>query len=126
MRGFRSKRVRVLVATDVMSRGIDIQEINLVVNYDIPHDAEDYVHRVGRTARANTKGEAFTLITKFDTKKFKEILMLLHFVLQISKYINFPKRNVNTFCAPIFKSHKCNVFGNQANAKVWHSEIAIS
>ena len=60
LRGFRSKRIRILVATDVMSRGIDIKEINMVVNYDVPHDAEDYVHRVGRTARANTKGEART------------------------------------------------------------------
>lgn len=60
LRGFRSKRIRILVATDVMSRGIDIKEINLVINFDTPFDAEDYVHRVGRTARANTKGEAIT------------------------------------------------------------------
>ena len=62
LRGFRSKRIRIVVATDVMSSGIDIKEINLVINYDTPFDAEDYVHRVGRTARANTKGEAITLV----------------------------------------------------------------
>ncbi|TFH47834.1 MAG: DEAD/DEAH box helicase, partial [Bacteroidia bacterium] len=57
---FRSRRTRVLVATDVLSRGIDIKDINLVVNFDTPSDAEDYVHRVGRTARADTTGVAIT------------------------------------------------------------------
>jgi len=73
LRGFRSKRIRILVATDVMSRGIDIKEINMVINYDVPHDAEDYVHRVGRTARANTKGEALTLVNPKDMYKFRKI-----------------------------------------------------
>ena len=77
LRGFRSKRIRILVATDVMSRGIDIKEINLVVNFDVPHDAEDYVHRVGRTARANTKGEAITLINPKDMPKFAKIEKLI-------------------------------------------------
>jgi superfamily II DNA/RNA helicase len=77
LRGFRSKRIRILVATDVMSRGIDIKEINMVVNYDVPHDAEDYVHRVGRTARANTKGEAFTLINEKDMHKVRKIERLI-------------------------------------------------
>lgn len=77
LRGFRAKRIRILVATDVMSRGIDIKEINMVVNYDVPHDAEDYVHRVGRTARANTKGEAFTLINEKDMHKVWKIEKLI-------------------------------------------------
>ncbi len=71
--GFRSKRTRILVATDVMSRGIDIKEINMVINYDVPHDAEDYVHRIGRTARANTEGEAYTLVNPKDMQKMKRI-----------------------------------------------------
>ena len=70
---FRSKRTRVLVATDVISRGIDIKDINLIINYDVPGDAEDYVHRVGRTARANTTGVALTLINESDMFKFKRI-----------------------------------------------------
>lgn len=70
---FRSKRTRVLVATDVISRGIDIKDINLVVNYDVPQDAEDYVHRVGRTARAKTTGIAITLINEDDMFRFKRI-----------------------------------------------------
>lgn len=70
---FRSKRTRVLVATDVISRGIDIKDINLVINFDVPQDAEDYVHRVGRTARAKTTGVAITLINEKDMFKFKSI-----------------------------------------------------
>jgi superfamily II DNA/RNA helicase len=77
LRGFRSKRIRIVVATDVMSRGIDIKEINLVINYDTPFDAEDYVHRVGRTARANTKGEAITLVNPKDMRKLAEIERLI-------------------------------------------------
>jgi len=75
--GFRSKRTRVLVATDVMSRGIDIKDISLIINYDVPHDAEDYVHRVGRTARANTTGVALTLINENDMTRFKDIENLI-------------------------------------------------
>ena len=74
---FRSRRIRVLVATDVMSRGIDIKEINMVINFDAPRDAEDYVHRVGRTARANTKGEAVTFINPKDMPKLAKIQRLI-------------------------------------------------
>lgn len=74
---FRSKQTRVLVATDVISRGIDIKDINLVINYDVPADAEDYVHRVGRTARANTTGVAITLISDKDMQKFERIERLI-------------------------------------------------
>lgn len=74
---FRSRNTRVLVATDVLSRGIDIKEINLVVNFDVPGDAEDYVHRIGRTARADTKGEAITLINPDDMRKFARIERLI-------------------------------------------------
>ncbi len=77
LRKFRARRIRVLVATDVMSRGIDIKEINMVINYACPHDAEDYVHRVGRTARANTKGEAFTLVNEKDLRRIQQIQKLI-------------------------------------------------
>ena len=81
LRGFRSKRIRILVATDVMSRGIDIKEINMVVNYDVPHEAADYVHRVGRTARANTKGEAVTLVNPTDMFRMRKIETLIESTL---------------------------------------------
>lgn len=74
---FRSRQTRVLIATDVMSRGIDIKDIDLVINYDVPHDAEDYVHRVGRTARAEATGIALTLVNPNDMHKFRNIEELI-------------------------------------------------
>lgn len=75
--GFGSGRIPVLVATDILSRGIDIDTIDLVINYDVPHDGEDYVHRIGRTARAQADGVAFTLISERDQYKFGAIEQLL-------------------------------------------------
>ncbi len=77
LREFRSKRTRILVATDVISRGIDIKEINMVINFDVPHDAEDYVHRIGRTARANSEGEAVTLVNEKDMLRMHRIEELI-------------------------------------------------
>lgn len=74
---FRARNVRVLVATDVMSRGIDIKEINLVINFDVPKNAEDYVHRVGRTARAETTGVAITLVNPKGMRDFQTIEELI-------------------------------------------------
>jgi ATP-dependent RNA helicase RhlE len=74
---FRSGEVRTLVATDVASRGLDVTGIELVVNYDVPRDAEDYVHRVGRTARAKRPGIAVTLVTPEENKYIKKIEQLV-------------------------------------------------
>lgn len=74
---FRAKNIRILVATDVISRGIDIKDIDLVVNYDVPRDAEDYVHRIGRTARAAASGVAITLINTDDMRAFSNIEKLI-------------------------------------------------
>lgn len=73
LRNFKNKNLQILVATDILSRGIDIDSISLVVNYDVPGDAEDYIHRVGRTARAETTGQAITFINEIDQRKFKRI-----------------------------------------------------
>lgn len=73
MRNFKSRSLQILVATDILSRGIDIDSIGLVVNYDVPGDAEDYIHRVGRTARAESTGVAITFINPEDQRKFKKI-----------------------------------------------------
>jgi superfamily II DNA/RNA helicase len=70
-------RIKILVATDILSRGIDIDNIDLVINYDVPNDGEDYVHRIGRTARAETKGTAYTLINEKEQQKFLQIEELL-------------------------------------------------
>ncbi len=77
MLDFRNKKINVLVATDLVSRGIDIANIELVINYDIPNDAEDYVHRIGRTARAETDGVAITLISPDEQSKFRRIEELI-------------------------------------------------
>ncbi len=74
---FKSKQTRILVATDVLSRGIDIKDISLVINYDVPGDAEDYVHRVGRTARADSSGVAITFVNNADMPKFSKIEKLI-------------------------------------------------
>lgn len=75
---FKAQQIDVLVATDIVARGIDIDDIQLVINYDVPHDAEDYVHRIGRTARANNDGAAITLVSEVDQHKFASIERFLH------------------------------------------------
>ncbi|MEO5673043.1 MAG: DEAD/DEAH box helicase [Chitinophagales bacterium] len=74
---FRNRSTQILVATDILSRGIDIENIGLVVNYDVPNDAEDYVHRVGRTARAETTGVALTLVNPDDQYRLAQIETLI-------------------------------------------------
>ena len=74
---FKSGQTDVLVATDIVSRGIDIDDIAMVVNYDVPHDAEDYIHRIGRTARAEREGTAVTLINGKDMRAFRRIEQLI-------------------------------------------------
>jgi superfamily II DNA/RNA helicase len=74
---FTAGRIPLLVATDILSRGIDIDTIDLVINYDVPHDGEDYVHRIGRTARSDAEGMAFTLVTEKEQNRFASIEKLL-------------------------------------------------
>lgn len=77
MHEFKNGRINILVATDIVSRGIDIDDVRLVINYDVPHDCEDYVHRIGRTARANNDGVAITFVSEKEQSKFKEIELFL-------------------------------------------------
>ena len=70
---FKAGRIKLLVATDIVARGIDIDDIRLVINYDVPHDSEDYVHRIGRTARANNDGMALTFVNEKEQGKFRSI-----------------------------------------------------
>ena len=81
MLDFRNGKVDVLVATDIVSRGIDVDDVPLVINYDVPRDAEDYVHRIGRTARAANKGEAITLVSPEDKRFFNKIERFLQKVI---------------------------------------------
>jgi superfamily II DNA/RNA helicase len=74
MKDFKGGKIDILVATDIVARGIDIDDIKLVINFDIPHDPEDYVHRIGRTARGtNGAGVAITFVGLEEQAKFKQI-----------------------------------------------------
>lgn len=102
---FKQKAVRILVATDILSRGVDIKDINLVINYDVPGDAADYVHRVGRTARASTTGVALTLVSPDDMYKFARIEKLIE--TEVPK-LSLPKELGE---APVYKARG----GGQSN-----------
>ncbi len=77
LQGFTSGRIPIIIATDIISRGIDVDTIDLVINYDVPHDGEDYVHRIGRTARAEADGIAMTLVSEREQNLFADIESLL-------------------------------------------------
>jgi len=79
LNGFRNGRYEVMVATDIAARGIDVQQISHVINFDVPHHPEDYVHRIGRTGRAQTVGDAFTIMTAED---LQEVAAIEHFIGQ--------------------------------------------
>jgi superfamily II DNA/RNA helicase len=77
LREFKNKKLKLLIGTDVLSRGIDVEGIGLVVNYDVPPDPEDYIHRIGRTARAESTGHAITFINERDQRRFFQIEKLI-------------------------------------------------
>ena len=85
MRNFKNKSLQVLVGTDVLSRGIDVDGISLVLNYDVPPDAEDYIHRIGRTARADETGTAITFVNGKDMHRFRRIEKLLGHRIEVTK-----------------------------------------
>lgn len=77
MLDFKAGKINILIATDIVARGIDVDDIQMVVNYDVPREGEDYIHRVGRTARADRDGKAVTLISNKDIRRFRQIERLL-------------------------------------------------
>lgn len=89
MNGFRDGSIQVLVATDIASRGIDVSGISHVINYDIPNTVEAYIHRIGRTGRADKEGEAYTLITQEDTAEVRDIERVLGSKLEQRKLEHF-------------------------------------
>jgi len=86
LEGFKSGRYKVLVATDIAARGIDVTGIELVINYDLPEDAQNYVHRIGRTARAGHKGHAISFATPDQSRDVRDIEKLIRTTLPISKH----------------------------------------
>ncbi len=79
---YKQRKIKILVATDILSRGIDIEDIEMVINFDVPPDAEDYVHRIGRTARAQSDGIAYTFINQRDQRRFLSIEELIEKVIE--------------------------------------------
>lgn len=92
--GFKSGRYRVLIATDIASRGIDVTGIELVINFDLPADSEDYVHRIGRTARAGASGHAISLVTPDQRGALRNIERLVKKSLPISKLPELPPARI--------------------------------
>ena len=113
---FKNRQLPIIIGTDVLSRGIDVEGIDLVVNFDVPHDAEDYVHRIGRTARAATKGTAITLVNSRDKRKLDSIEKLIERKIEI---IPVPEH-----IAAIEMIHRPQVErkNQQRNKKIWHKK----
>ena len=90
LEGFKSGRFEVLVATDIAARGLDIAGVSHVINYDVPENAEDYVHRIGRTGRAHHTGDAFTLVTEDDVRDARSIERYMGVGVERKKLEGFP------------------------------------
>jgi len=113
LKDFKAGTIRVLVATDIASRGLDIEELPHVINYELPGDAEDYIHRIGRTGRAGNEGEAISLVCKEEKSILKDIERLLKYALQVEFFEGFePKEwiekeaNKHTIKAKIERSQE--------------------
>jgi ATP-dependent RNA helicase RhlE len=91
LEGFKAGRYKVLVATDIASRGIDVTGIELVINYDLPEDAENYVHRIGRTARAGCSGHAISFATPDQSRDVRDIEKLIRLTLPLAKHPEIPQ-----------------------------------
>jgi len=90
LEGFKAGKYKVLVATDIASRGIDVTGIELVINYDLPEDAENYVHRIGRTARAGNSGHAISFATPDQSRDVRDIEKLIRLTLPVAKHPEIP------------------------------------
>jgi ATP-dependent RNA helicase RhlE len=97
LKGFRDGRFEVLVATDIAARGLDIADVTHVINYDVPHHPEDYIHRIGRTGRAEATGDAFTLMVAEDSKHVASIERFISQKIQRVKLENFEYRYTALF-----------------------------
>ena len=98
--GFKSGKYEVMVATDIAARGIDVAGVTHVINYDIPKNPEDYVHRIGRTGRAQREGDAFTLITGEDGEAARDVERYLGDKVERLQVEGFPYQAIPTFQEP--------------------------
>jgi superfamily II DNA/RNA helicase len=118
LRNFKNKALPVIIGTDVLSRGIDVEGIELVINYDVPSDPEDYIHRIGRTARAETTGTAITFVNERDQRKLNNIELLIGKPIP-ENTLPEPLGNAPEFKAPSpnKKKWKRKVFKNNKSLK---------
>ncbi len=125
MEGFKTGRYRVLVATDIAARGIDVKGIELVLNYDLPSAPEDYIHRIGRTARAGVKGHAITFATPDQMREVRSIERLIRTSLATSKLPDLPPaRQTETF--PEHEAGRERRFGPPARGRApFHGNRAV-
>ena len=98
--GFKSGKYRVLIATDIASRGIDVNNISLVINFDLPDNTEDYVHRIGRTGRAGNRGRALTFATHSERPDIRQIERLIRKELPTLAVPTLPERRVYAAVQP--------------------------
>lgn len=123
LKGFKTGKYRVLVATDIASRGIDVRGIEVVVNYDVPEQADDYIHRIGRTGRADHTGHALTFATPEQGGKIKQIERLMRMALKVAKLPELPPDTAATMddsSAPKYRPkspHGRTPFGNKPHKK---------
>jgi len=101
--GFKTGKYRILVATDIAARGIDVKGIQLVINFDLPDDLENYVHRIGRTGRAEESGKAITFATREEKSDIRSIERLIKKTLPILEVPILPKRRMENLNLPVEK-----------------------
>jgi superfamily II DNA/RNA helicase len=115
LREFKNKQLTILIGTDVLSRGIDVEGIDLVINFDVPPDPEDYIHRIGRTARAATTGTAITFINEMDQRKFFRIESLIG--KDVPKMPLAPELGVGPAYNPEARTHSSNGSGGKGKGR---------
>ncbi|HLD50321.1 MAG TPA: C-terminal helicase domain-containing protein, partial [bacterium] len=99
LEGFKTGKYRVLIATDIAARGIDVTGIELVINYDLPDDAENYVHRIGRTGRAGHKGHAISFATPDQESEVRSIEKLVRVALPVAEHPELPPEKFDSFAS---------------------------
>ncbi|MDD5136009.1 MAG: DEAD/DEAH box helicase [Candidatus Omnitrophica bacterium] len=122
LEGFKTGKYRILVATDIAARGIDIAEIELVINYDLPEEPENYVHRIGRTARAGCEGRAISFATPDQRDDVKNIERIIKTALPISSHPEFAAESFSASAAPShsFRPHGNSSRGYQSGRREFH------
>ena len=131
LEGFKSGKYRILVATDIAARGIDVQDIEVVINYDLPDQLEDYVHRIGRTGRAGKKGRAISFVTPQEQRDIPKLERLIRKSIRVTHTTDLPKMRQPQTVSPAFKRlvsqpglQRQKHFGSRPFNKTRHSHVS--